>query len=96
MPLSSVNIPWGKGVGEVVFYMADVSQRVRVEIPFEVARAIEAVASKSDDECVERVKKHKTRFEQIATRKWDNGDFGIDGSVYVIRIKSGDLRREAA
>ena len=89
MPLTRAAIPAVQDTsrGIVRFVMRDGGKRVEVLVS---NAALDDVDNVSADECsyFHRFKKHRQRFEYIASEKYDKGYVELDGTV---RIKSMDL-----
>ena len=81
--------------GTVSFFMADEQRTVRVDVSKELLASIASPPPGSHDGYIARLQRHRALFEQIATAKYDEGQFHGEVKVLVVRIDDTDLTTES-
>ena len=77
--------------GTVSFFMADNNKTVRVDVCQRLLANLEAPAPASKAQYAKRLLRYRSRFAQIASAKYDEGQFDSEVNVLVVRISAGDL-----
>jgi hypothetical protein len=71
--------------------MADKDRTVRVDINRDLLESIGGPSPKTKDGYIERLVKHRRKFEQIAAHKYDEGEYRAEVGVLVVDITPSDL-----
>lgn len=77
--------------GTVSFFMADNDKTVRVDVCQRLLANLEEPAPASKAQYAKRLLRYRSRFAQIASAKYDEGQFDPEVNVLVVRISAGDL-----
>lgn len=88
MPLTHLEGPIAPELSGIWFQMADGSDRVRVFVTYIAIEDLESPATFDQHGAIERFERRRDTFEEIASRKFDQGKLQSDGSV---RVGQADL-----
>ncbi len=77
--------------GTASFFMVDNDKTVRVDVCQRLLAKLEQPAPASKAQYAKRLLRYRARFAQIASAKYDEGQFDTEVNVRVVRISAGDL-----
>ena len=73
------------------FFMTDKERTVRVDVCQRLLASLEEPVPASRSDYATRLLRYRTRFAQIASAKYDEGQFATEVNVLVVRITDHDL-----
>ena len=77
--------------GTASFFMTDKQRTVRVDVCQRLLASLEEPMPTSKAQFAKRLLRYRARFAQIASAKYDEGQFDAEVNVLVVRISAGDL-----
>ncbi|HEU0062192.1 MAG TPA: hypothetical protein VFR19_20095 [Hyphomicrobiaceae bacterium] len=77
--------------GTASFFMTDNDKTVRVDVCQRLLASLEQPAPTSRAQYAKRLLRYRSRFAQIASAKYDEGQFDLEVNVFVVRISAVDL-----
>jgi hypothetical protein len=77
--------------GTASFFMMDSSKTVRVDVCQRLLASLEEPAPTTKDQYSKRLPTYRTRLAQIASAKYDEGEFKLEVNVLVVRLTAQDL-----
>jgi hypothetical protein len=77
--------------GTASFFMADNDRTVRVDVCQRLLASLEEPAPTTKAQYAKRLLRYRSRFAQIASAKYDEGQFDLEVNVLVVRISALDL-----
>src|SRR5262249_20020694 len=77
--------------GTASFFMTDNQRTVRVDVCQRLLASLEEPAPTSKAQYAKRLLRYRTRFAQIATVKYNEGQVDFEVNVLVVRIGARDL-----
>jgi hypothetical protein len=77
--------------GTASFFMTDNEKTVRVDVCQRLLASLEEPAPTSKAQYARLLLRYRSRFAQIASAKYDDGQFDFEVNVLVVRITAGDL-----
>lgn len=77
--------------GTASFFMTDNDKTVRVDVCQRLLASLEEPAPTSRAQYAKRLLRYRSRFAQIASAKYDEGQFDLEVNVFVVRISAVDL-----
>jgi len=91
VPLRAVTGPVFDSFFNVSFRMLSETYRaVLVDVSYLAVDALQGSPVKGDDR-IARVWAHRSRLEQLASKKWDNGEFENVAGMFRLQITAEDL-----
>jgi hypothetical protein len=79
--------------GTASFFMADHDKTVRVDVCQRLLASLEDPVPMTKAQYARRLLRYRSRFAQIASVKYDEGQFDPEVNVLVVRISAVDLQR---
>jgi len=77
--------------GTASFFMMDSSKTVRVDVCQRLLASLEQPAPTTKAQYSKRLLTYRTRLAQIASAKYDEGEFEPEVNVLVVRLTAQDL-----
>jgi hypothetical protein len=77
--------------GTASFFMADNDRTVRVDVCQRLLASLDEPAPTTKAQYAQRLLRYRSRFAQIASAKYDEGQFNHEVNVFVVRISALDL-----
>ena len=77
--------------GTASFFMADNDRTVRVDVCQRLLASLEEPAPTTKAQYAKRLLRYRSRLAQIASAKYDEGQFDLEVNVLVVRISALDL-----
>ena len=77
--------------GSASFFMVDDDRTIRVDVSQALLAQIDGPPPKANNGYVERLRRHRRLFAQIAADKYDAGQYQPEVKVLVVRIDLDDL-----
>jgi hypothetical protein len=77
--------------GTASFFMQDQDKTVRVDVCQRLLAGLEEPAPTTKAQFARRLLRYRARFAQIASAKYDEGQFDLEVNVFVVRITALDL-----
>ena len=77
--------------GTASFFMADNDRTVRVDVCQRLLASLDVPAPTTRAQYANRLLRYRSRFAQIASAKYDEGQFDLEVNVFVVRISALDL-----
>ena len=77
--------------GTASFFMTDNDRTVRVDVCQRLLASLEEPTPSGKAQYADRLLRYRPRFAQIASAKYDEGRFGSEVNVLVVRITADDL-----
>jgi len=77
--------------GTASFFMLDQDKTVRVDVCQRLLASLEEPVPTTRAQFTKRLLRYRSRFAQIASAKYDEGQFDLEVNVFVVRITALDL-----
>ena len=77
--------------GTASFFMTDAEKTVRVDVCRRLLASLEEPAPTTRAQYAKRLLRYRSRFAQIASAKYDEGQFDLEVNVFVVQISALDL-----
>ena len=77
--------------GTASFFMLDQDKTVRVDVCQRLLASLEEPVPTTKAQFAKRLLRYRSRFAQIASAKYDEGQFDLEVNVFVVRITALDL-----
>jgi hypothetical protein len=77
--------------GTASFFMQDQDKTVRVDVCQRLLASLEEPVPRTKAQFAKRLLRYRSRFAQIASAKYDEGQFDLEVNVFVVRITALDL-----
>lgn len=77
--------------GTASFFMTDHDKTVRVDVCQRLLAGLEQPTPTTKAQFTERLLRYRPRFAQIASAKYDEGQFELEVNVLVVRVTARDL-----
>jgi len=82
--------------GTASFFMLDNGKTVRVDVCQRLLAGLEEPVPATKAQYAQRLLRYRARFAQIASAKYDEGQFDSEVNVLVVRITALDLKEPIA
>ena len=77
--------------GTASFFMLDQDKTVRVDVCQRLLASLDEPVPTTKAQFAKRLLRYRSRFAQIASAKYDEGQFDLEVNVFVVRISALDL-----